>query len=144
MRSTLYSNFLYALFSSFIYTTLVVQRSRILACASHFNFKFGTYISYNKNYILPIPSWNWLSDSFLFRFNLMRHIYVDYTNMSFYERLNFNPFCCTFVHFTIIVLIWYDITSYTIVLPMSIYALVLWLWSICFRCIILHHYLNCT
>ena len=111
MRSTLYSNFLYALFSSFIYTTLVVQRSRILACASHFNFKFGTYISYNKNYILPIPSWNWLSDSFLFRFNLMRHIYVDYTNMSFYERLNFNPFCCTFFpfYYSIFGLVWLHI-----------------------------------
>ena len=31
-------------------------------------------------------------------------------------------FCCTFVQFTIVVLIWYDFQSYSIVLSMSIYS----------------------
>ena len=50
--------------------------------------------------------------------------------MSFCERLNFNPFSRTFVHFNIVILTWYDFTSYSIVLPMSISALALRLWSI--------------
>ena len=42
---------------------------------------------------------------------------------------------CTFVNFTIVILTWYDITPYSLVLPMSISAQIFWPWSIYFRCI---------
>ena len=44
--------------------------------------------------------------------------------MSLYERLSYNPFNRTFVLFSIVFLTWYDLTSYSIVLSMSISALV--------------------
>ena len=62
-------------------------------------------------------NWNRFRDCFMFKFVLLRHILVGDTNVSFYERLNFNPFMCTIVHFNIDVLTWYDFTSYSIVLP---------------------------
>ena len=74
-----------------------------------------------------------LRDRFLFKFILLHHIYVGYTNIYFYEQLTFNPFCYTFVKFTIVVLTWYDFTSYSIVLPMSISVQVIQPGSICFR-----------
>ena len=58
--------------------------------------------------------------------------------------------------FTIVWFTWYDLTSCSIVLPVSIYALIFRLWSICFRCIIYarfmlylcdhfsYNYFNCT
>ena len=69
------------------------------------------------------------------RFNSLSHIYVDFTNFFFCERLSYNPFNCTSILFTKLFLTWYDLNSYSIVLPISISALVFWLWSICFTCI---------
>ena len=71
-----------------------------------------------------------LCDRFLYKFILLRNIHVDYTSISFCYLLIFNSFCCTFVHFTIVVFTWYDFTSYYILLPMSISARVFWPWSI--------------
>ena len=48
------------------------------------------------------------------------------------------------LYFLIVFLTWYDLTSYSMVLPITISALVFWLCSIRFKCIILYHYLNCT
>ena len=61
-------------------------------------------------------------------------IYVGFTNILFCEKLSFNPFIRTFVHFTIVLLTWYYFTSYSILLPMSISALVFRLGGICLRC----------
>ena len=47
----------------------------------------------------------------------------------FCERLNFNTFMRTFIHFTIVVLTFYDFTSYFILLPISISARVFMLCS---------------
>ena len=77
-----------------------------------------------------------LRDRFLFKFILLRHMYVGYTNSSFFKRLSSNPFSCTFIHFTIVVLNWYDFRSYYIVLPTSISARGFHTLIICFRCII--------
>ena len=41
-----------------------------------------------------------------------------------------------FVLFTIVFLTWYDLTSYSIVLPVSKSDLVFRLWSICYRCVV--------
>ena len=68
------------------------------------------------------------------RFNLLRHIYVGFTNRSLCERLRYNPFNRTYILFTIVFLTWYDLTSYYIVLPISISALVFRLWIIWRRC----------
>ena len=57
-------------------------------------------------------------------FNLLRQIYVGFTKMSFCERLSYNHFNCNYVLFTIVFLTWYDLTSYSIVLPILVYALV--------------------
>ena len=45
-----------------------------------------------------------------------------------------NTFSCTYAQFNIITLTWYDFTSYSIVLPMSISARVFQPCSTCFRC----------
>ena len=45
-------------------------------------------------------------------------------------------FVYIFILVTIVFLTWYDLTSYSIVLPVSISALVFLLWSICYMCII--------
>ena len=37
------------------------------------------------------------------------------------------------VLFNIVFFTWYGLTSYSLVLPVSIYAFVFWLWSICYR-----------
>ena len=79
---------------------------------------------------------------FLRRFNFLCHFYVGFANISFCESLSYNPFNCTSVLFTLFFLTWYDLTSYSISFPKSISALAFRLWSICFRCIILRHYLN--
>ena len=73
-------------------------------------------------------------------FNLLRHIYVGFTNMYFCERLSYNPFHFTSVIFTILFLTWYDLLSYSIVLPISISTLVFLLWNF-FRCIIFINFL---
>ena len=65
------------------------------------------------------------------RFNLSRHIYVALTNMSFCERLSYNSFNSASIIFTIVFLNWYDLMSYSIVLPFSIFALVFLIRSIC-------------
>ena len=72
----------------------------------------------------------------IFKFVLLRHILIGHTNISFCVRLNFNPFIPTFVHFTIVVLTWYDFTTYSIVLPMYISAWVFHTLKFYFRCII--------
>ena len=53
---------------------------------------------------------NHLRNRFISKFILLRHVYVGYSNISFRERLSFNTFSHTFVHFTIAVLTWYDFT----------------------------------
>ena len=77
-----------------------------------------------------------LRDCFIFKFVLLRHILIVHTNNFFCERLNFNPLIRIFLHFTIVVLTWYDLTSYYIVLPMSIYARILHALIIYCRCIV--------
>ena len=47
------------------------------------------------------------------------------------------------VLFTVVFFTCYNLTSYSIVLPVTISALVFRLWSICFRCIIYEGYLGC-
>ena len=58
-----------------------------------------------------------LHDIFLLKLVIFRHILVGHTNISFYEQLNFNIFMHTFVYFTKVVMTWYDLTSYSKVLP---------------------------
>ena len=69
-------------------------------------------------------------------FNLLCHIYIGFTNVSFCERLSYNPFNRTSVLFTIVFLTWYETKSYYIVLPISISALIFQFWSLYFWCII--------
>ena len=76
-----------------------------------------------------------LHDRLLFEFILLCHMYVGYTKIFLCERLSFNLFSRTFEKFTIVVLILYDFTPYSIVLPISISSLVLIHWIICFRCL---------
>ena len=65
-------------------------------------------------------------------FNLLRRVYVGLTNMSFCERLSYKPINHISVLFTIVFMSLYDLTSYSIVLPMKISVLVSRLWSILF------------
>ena len=44
------------------------------------------------------------------------HIFVGHANVYFYEWLTVNPFSCTLVRFTIVILNWYASVSYSIVL----------------------------
>ena len=111
-------------FLGFNYTTSVVLHLQVLIRASNAYFR-------SKANIMPIQIWNGKRDRFLFNLILLHHIYVGYTNMCSCERLCFNLFCCTFVHFTIVVLTWYKFTSYSIVLPMSFSVLFIRTWSIC-------------
>ena len=83
-----------------------------------------------------IQTWKRLRNRLLFNFVLLRHLLVSYNNIYFYERLNINHFSRKIVNFTIVVLNWYDLKSYSIVLPISISVLVCRLWTICFRFII--------
>ena len=92
-------------------TNYVLCHSRILVRASLAYLRSGTYIYLNTNF-------NLLRDGFLFKFVLLLHILVSHTNIFFCERLNFNIFMGTFVHFDIVVLTRYDFTSYSIVFPM--------------------------
>ena len=113
----------------FNYTTYLVCLPRILVWMSPAYFRYGTYI-------LTIKIWNRLRDCFTYKFVLLRHILVGYTNVYFCDKLNFNTFSRTFVHFTIFVLTWNDFTSYSILLSMSISARAFHTLSMCFRCII--------
>ena len=64
--------------------------------------------------IFPPITFDHLRYCLLFKFILLCHIYVGCTNISFYERLSFNPFWSTFVHFTISFdLVWLDIIIYS-------------------------------
>ena len=132
---TLFRDFLFAcrqqVFASrldFNYNTSVVCHLGVLVRASQAYFRFGFYI-------LPVKNSNCLCDLFIFKFALLRHIIVGYTNIDLYERLNFDPFIHTFVHFTIVVLNWCYFTSYSIVLLMSVSYRLFQPCSICFRCI---------
>ena len=53
---------------------------------------------------------------FLFKFILFCHVYIGYTNISFYEQLIFNTFCCTFLYFyySRFELVWLHIILYSI------------------------------
>ena len=113
----------------FNYTTYIVLYLRILVRLYSADVRSGTYS-------FPIQIWNHLRDRFIFKFVLVRQILVGYTNVYFCERLNFNPFSCTFVHFNIVVLTWHDFTPYFIVFTMSISARVFHTFIMCFRCII--------
>ena len=88
------------------------------------------------DFILPLQILNRLRDCFIFKFVLLRHIIVGNTNVFFRERLDFNPFIFTFVHFTVVVFIWYYFTSYSIILPMYISARVFDTLKVYFRCFI--------
>ena len=72
-------------------------------------------------YLFPI-TFDHLRDFLLFKFIVLCHIYVGYFSINFCERLSFNPFFCTLVHFTIVFFTCYGFTSHSIVLPMSISA----------------------
>ena len=74
--------------------------------------------------LCPLKSDNHLHERLLFNYILLCHMYVGYTNIYFCERLSFNTFSLTFMHFNIVVLSWYDFAPYYILLPMSISALV--------------------
>ena len=110
-------------------TNLVVCHSRFLVSTSQAYLRSETYI-------FPIQILHRLRDRFFYKFLLLRQIYIGYTNISFCEKLSFNTFSCTFVHFTIIIFSWYDFTSYSILLRMSISARFFHTFSICLRCII--------
>ena len=56
-------------------------------------------------------------------FNLLRHISVVLAKTSFCDCLSYNPFNRTFVLFTTVFLTWYDLSPYSIVLPILISAL---------------------
>ena len=60
--------------------------------------------------------WNRLNNQFIFKFVSLHQIPVENTNITFFDQLNSNPFMRNFVNFTIVVLTWYDFTSYTKVL----------------------------
>ena len=85
---------------------------------------------------------NLLRNSFIFKFVLLHHILVVHTKIFSYERLNFNTFSRTYVHFIIVILTWHDFTSYSLVLPTSISYWIFSFLSINCRCIIFHK-LNC-
>ena len=90
--------------------------------------RVARYVTCLRLIFWPIKFYH-LCDRFLFKFFSLCHIYVGCTNISFYERLSFNNICCTSVHFNIVVLTWYDFTSYSIVLPMLISTRVFRPWS---------------
>ena len=91
-------------------STLVVRRLQGLVR------QLQNYLS-PVTYIFPILILNCLRDRLLFKFILLHQNYVGYTNMFFCEKLGFNTFSHTFVNFTIVILTWYNFTSYSIVLP---------------------------
>ena len=68
-------------------------------------------------------------------------IYARFT-LYFCDRFSYNSFKLSFCSFTIVFLTWYDVTLYSILLPVSVSYLVFRLWSICFRCIINEGYLG--
>ena len=115
-----------------VITIYVVHQLRILVRASQSYLMSGTY-----NF--PIQIWNRLRDRYLFNFFLLHHILVVHTNIYFCEWLKFNLFIHTFVHFTIVVLTWHDLTSYSKVLPMSISAWVFHTLSIFLLCYLRHY-----
>ena len=94
------------------------------------------FLSSKDNWWGRAPMVSMLSWWVLRSFNLLRHIYIGFTNMYLCERLSYNPFNRTYVIFTIVFLTLYDLTPYYTVLPLSISSLVFRIWSICFRCII--------
>ena len=93
-------------------------------------------LSSKYNWWVRAPMVNLSSWWVLMHFNLLRQIYVGFTNMYFCERLSYNPSNRTSVLFTIVFLSWYDLTSYSIVLLISISAMVFRHSSISYRCII--------
>ena len=107
---------------------MVAFLSWILFCASQVYLRSGTSI-------LPIQIWNRLHDRFLFKF-FLHNILVGCAKLSFCERLTFNTFSHTFVHFTIVILTSHDFMSFYIVLHVSISDRFFQTLSICFRCII--------
>ena len=58
------------------------------------NLFYTTYVVFRSHILVR----------FIFQFVLLLHILVSRTNISFCERLNFKPFMCYFVHFTIVIL----------------------------------------
>ena len=85
--------------------------------------------------LCPI-TFDYLRDRVLFEVILLCNICIVYINVSFSELKRFKPYCCMFVHFTIAVLTWYEFTSFSIILLMSISVWVFWPWSICLECLI--------
>ena len=85
---------------------------------------------------LLIQIWNRLRDCLLFKFFLLRHILIGYTNLYLFWRLNWNTLMHTFLNFTVVILTSHDFTSYSKLLPMSIYDFVFHTLIICFRCTI--------
>ena len=91
----------YHMHSTPYYVYLFFLVSNILVTASHLELIFY--------YLRSMP----LTDlvRFMFKFVLLSHTLVGYTNIYLYDRLNLYHFMHTFVHFTIVVLTWYDFTS---------------------------------
>ena len=54
----------------------------------------------------------------MFHFVSLFHLLVGHGNGYFCERLTVNPFSCTLVHFTIVIMTWYAYLLYYVVLPM--------------------------
>ena len=61
-----------------------------------------SFLPSNDNWWHRAPMVSLFSWWFLRRFNLLRNIYVVFTNMYFCERWSYNPFNCTSVLFTIV------------------------------------------
>ena len=79
----------------FSYTTLAVRRFRLFVCASQDCLRSGTCL-------LPLQILNCLRAHFLLIIFLLHHILVGYSKISFYGRLNLDPFSCIFETFTIV------------------------------------------
>ena len=89
---------------------------------------FGAYIlSYHSNL-------NHLCDHLGFKIISFASLLCQiYQRLLLWEVKNSNPFSRTYVQFTIVIFTWYILTSYYIVLPMSISARVYQPGGTCFR-----------
>ena len=72
--------------------------------------------AFNSLLCLTITVLHHLSEFILFKYLFLRHMHVGYTNVSFVSDLCFNDFGSTYVEFTIAVLTWYDLISYSLVM----------------------------
>ena len=116
----------------FIYTSYVVCRSLFLVHTSSAYLRSRPYSF--PPYSLLIPKLKLLMHSLLVNFFLSHQVLVGHFIVYLCQGLNCNPFSCTFVRSNIVILTWYDISSYSIVLPMWFSAFVFHALNIYFRC----------